>query len=182
MTNRIKAYIPKMILLDALLAVVLLSAVQFVLHLFGLTFRKWFFIVCLLVITAAIIAGIIQLLLKIRKKSVRILLVFLYVAVTAAAVLFTYPIALFAIAGEEHVVEREEGKFVAYVNGFLHTYVYYYDYKNFLICGETKRIEEDYGKGGFDPIGNPYGHEYSVVSTTYYDKDGNIVFPEGNLR
>ena len=145
--NRVKAYIPRIILLDALLAALLLMAVRLVLHLFGLTFRKWFFIVCLLIFAAAIIAGIIQLFLKIRKRSARILAVTIYIVLTAAVILFTYPITLFAIAGEEHVVEREEGKFVAYVNGFLHTYVYYYEYKNFLICGETKRIEEDYGRG-----------------------------------
>lgn len=101
-----------------------------------------------------------------------------YVIITIAVTLMTYPIAIFAIAGEEHVVEREEGKYVAYVDGFLHTYVYYYKYKNFLICGETKRIEEDYGKGGFDPVGNPYGYEYTAVSTTYYDEEGNIVSAE----
>lgn len=173
--NRVKAYIPRIILLDALLAALLLMAVRLVLHLFGLTFRKWFFIVCLLIFAAAIIAGIIQLFLKIRKRSARILAVTIYIVLTAAVILFTYPITLFAIAGEEHVVEREEGKFVAYVNGFLHTYVYYYEYKNFLICGETKRIEEDYGKGGFDPVDNPYGFEYSPVSTTYYDKEGSAV-------
>ncbi len=36
-------------------------------------------------------------------------------------------------------------------------------------------IEEDYGKGGFDPIKNPHGHKFSVVSTTYYDEEGNVV-------
>lgn len=175
MSNKIKKYIPGIILLDTLLLVVLLAAARFVLHLFGLTFRKWFVIICLLGVTAGIIAGIIQLLLKIRKRSVRILAVTVYVVITIAVTLMTYPIAIFAIAGEEHVVVREEGKYVAYVDGFLHTYVYYYEYKNFLICGEAKRIVEDYGKGGFDPIGNPYGYEYTAVSTTYYDEEGNII-------
>ena len=53
---------------------------------------------------------------------------------------------------------------------------------SFLICGETKRIEEYYGKGGFDPIGNPYGFEYSVEATTYYDEEGNIIFIRGIME
>ena len=34
--------------------------------------------------------------------------------------------------------------------------------------------------GGFDPVDNPYGFEYSPVSTTYYDKEGSAVsfYPE----
>lgn len=28
----------------------------------------------------------------------------------------------------------------------------YYDYKNIFVVGSQKRIEEYYGKGGFDPI------------------------------
>ena len=178
LTNKIRKYIPGIVLLDTLLLVVLLATARFALHLSGLMFRKWFTIICLLAITTGIIAGILQLLLKIRKRSIRILAVTLYVIITIAITLMIYPIAIFAVAGEEHVVEREEGKYVAYVDGFLHTYVYYYEYKNFLICGETRRIEEDYGKGGFDPIGNPYGYEYTAISTTYYDEEGNIVSAE----
>ena len=175
MIEKVKKYIPGILLLDTLLLVLFLMAARLVLHLFGLTYRKWFTIVCLLLIGTGIIAGIIQLLLKISKRSVRILAVTFYVVITVAVTLMTYPIAIFAFAGEEHVVERDEGKFVAYVNGFLHTYVYYYEYKNFLLCGESKRIVEDYGKGGFDPIKNLHGHVFTVVSTTYYDNSGNVV-------
>lgn len=173
--RKLKRLIPGIILADTFLFIVLRAAVRLVLHLFRLTFRKWFTVLCIFLITVGIIAGIIQLLLKIRRRVIRVLAVSTFVILITAACLFTYPIAIFVVAGEEHVVERDEGKFVAYVDGFLHTYVYYYEYKNYLICGEVKRIEEDYGKGGFDPIGNPYGNVYSVVSTTYFDADGNVI-------
>ncbi len=175
--DKIKKYIPRIILLDTLLFIVIMTAVHFVLHLLGLTFRKWFFSICLILIMTGIITGIFQLLLKIRIRSVKILAVTAYIILVVAVGVIFYPLVIFAVVGEEHVVERKEGKYVAYVSGFLSTYVYYYEYKNFLICGETKRIEEYYGKGGFDPIGNPYGFEYSVESTTYYDEEGNIVSP-----
>lgn len=78
----------------------------------------------------------------------------------------------------EHIVRKDEKKYVAYVNGFLRTYVYYYDYKNIFVVGNQKRIEEDYGKGGFDPIENKFGNKYDVEMTTYYDEDGNVVSRE----
>ena len=107
MIEKVKKYIPGILLLDTLLLVLFLMAARLVLHLFGLTYRKWFTIVCLLLIGTGIIAGIIQLLLKISKRSVRILAVTFYVVITVAVTLMTYPIAIFAFAGEEHVVERD---------------------------------------------------------------------------
>ena len=52
----------------------------------------------------------------------------------------------------------------------------YYDYKNIFVVGNQKRIEEYYGKGGFDIIENKYGYEYNVEMTTYYDEKGEIIF------
>ena len=75
----------------------------------------------------------------------------------------------------EHVVYKDGEKYIAYVNGFLDTYVYYYDYKNLLVVGNKMKIKEYYGNGGFDPIKNRYGYEYKVLNTTYYDANGNII-------
>mgnify|MGYP000118644094 FL=1 len=41
----------------------------------------------------------------------------------------------------EHVVEKDEKKFVVYVSGFKRTYVNYYDYKNIFVVGNQKRKE-----------------------------------------
>lgn len=70
-------------------------------------------------------------------------------------------IYFFEVSGytPEHVVEKDGKKFVAYASGFKRTYVNYYDYKNIFVVGDQKRIEEYYGKGGFDPIENKYGYE-----------------------
>ena len=75
----------------------------------------------------------------------------------------------------EHVVEKDGKKFVAYVSGFKRTYVNYYDYKNIFVVGNQKRIEEYYGKGGFDPIENKYGYEYKLERTTCYGEKGEII-------
>ena len=42
----------------------------------------------------------------------------------------------------EHVVEKDEKKFVVYVSGFKRTYVNYYDYKNIFVVGNQKRKEQ----------------------------------------
>ena len=53
------------------------------------------------------------------------------------------------------------------MSGFKRTYVNYYDYKNIFVVGNQKRIEEYYGKGGFDPIENllfTYYNDYDIVA------------------
>jgi len=168
----IKKYIPEIILIDTLLLILVFMLSQLLLTIFDLSFRKWAIAVFVMFITLGLVIGTYQLLLRIRNRSLKIFLASLYTVFVLAAGSFVLPVALFAFAGKEHVVERNEGKYVAYVNGFLDTYVQYYDYKNFLICGKNKRIEEYYGKGGFDPIENPYGYKYEVVSTIYFDENG----------
>ena len=44
-----------------------------------------------------------------------------------------------------------------------------------FVVENQKRIEEYYGKGGFDPIENKYGKEYKHERTTCYDEKGEII-------
>ena len=72
----------------------------------------------------------------------------------------------------EYVIEKNGQKYVAYIRAFLDTYVDYYEYKNFLVVGTTRRIEEYYGSG----VCNPFVEENLVPeSVTYYDEDGKII-------
>ena len=171
--NRFRRFFPRLILPDTLVFLLAYVLISLLLGRFGLAFRKWVLILFLFLTAAGMIAGVIQLLLKIRKKAVRYGLIGLFAAVLLAAGTAAAPTALFAFAGEEHVVERDGRKYVAHVDGWLDTYVYYYEYKGPFLEGAVKRIEEYYGDGGFDPIGSE--HTYPVMSTTYYDEDGNIL-------
>lgn len=73
----------------------------------------------------------------------------------------------------EHIVEIENKKMVACVNGFTHTVVLYYDYINGFVRGYKLRIHEDYGSGGFDPFERD---EVPVPKrSTHYDDYGNII-------
>lgn len=47
-------------------------------------------------------------------------------------------------------------------------------YRNYSIDSKIKkRIVEDYGKGGFDPLGDKYPHK--IEHCTYYDENGNVI-------
>ena len=175
--EKIKKYIPKIILLDTIIYTLIIVALYFILSSFKLMFREWIYIVSAVIIIGGFVAGIIQLLLKIKEKVLRNVLI----GIVIILLLLSTPIIFFLGAFSympEHIVEKDGKKYIAYVNGFLRTYVYYYDYKNIFVVGNQKRIEEYYGKGGFDPIENKFGNKYDVEITTYYDEEGNIVNTE----
>ena len=175
--EKIKKYIPKIILLDTILYTLIIVALYFILSSFKLMFREWIYIVSAVIIIGGLVAGIIQLLLKIKEKVLRNVLI----GIVIILLLLSTPAIFFLGAFSympEHIVKMDGKKYVAYVNGFLRTYVYYYDYKNIFVVGNQKRIEEDYGKGGFDPIEDKFGNKYDVETTTYYDENGNVVSRE----
>ena len=115
---------------------------------------------------------IIQLILKLKKRIVKICIMSTFVILLLISSPIFYLIVGFGYT-PEHVVEKDGSKYVAYVNSFLRTYVYYYDYKNVVVVGNQKRIVEDYGKGGFDPLGDKYPHK--IEHCTYYDEKGNVI-------
>lgn len=109
---------------------------------------------------------------KIKKRIVKICIMSTFVILLLISSPIFYLIVGFGYT-PEHVVEKDGSKYVAYVNSFLRTYVYYYDYKNVVVVGNQKRIVEDYGKGGFDPLGDKYPHK--IEHCTYYDEKGNVI-------
>lgn len=175
--EKIKKYIPQIILLDTILYMLIIVTLYYILSSFKLMFREWIYIVSAVIIIGGFVAGIIQLLLKIKEKILRNVLI----GIVIILLLLSTPAIFFLGAFSympEHIVRKDGKNYVAYVNGFLRTYVSYYDYKNIFVVGNQKRIEEDYGKGGFDPIENKFGNKYDVETTTYYDENGNVVSRE----
>ena len=172
--DKLKKYIPRIVLLDTILYILIIVALYIILSFFGLMFREWIVIGSVIIIIVGLVVGTIQLLLKIKKKVVKWVLISIFTILLLLSTPMIYLFAVFAYT-PEHIVERDGEKFVAYVNGFNRTYVNYYDYKNIFVVGNQKKIEEDYGKGGFDPIENQYGYEYTVERTTYYDENGKII-------
>ena len=172
--NRIKKIIPGIWLADTAVFTAAIILLSLILHCLGLMFRKWGIIIGAFIIAAGVTGGIYQLLNKISKALLKVTLITVFTALVIAGGTVAAPVVLFAVAGEEHVVTLPEGKYVAHVNGWLHTYVYYHDYKNFLVEGEMIRIEEYYGKGGFDPLKPGQQYEYNVIRKTFYDENGSV--------
>ncbi len=169
-----KKYIPRIILIDTIIFILIFIIIFFILKAFNLMFREWVYILSAILIILGLIVGIIQLILKLKKNVLKISLILVFIIF----LILLSPIAYLAFAfgyQPEHVVYKDGEKYIAYVNGFLDTYVYYYDYKNLLVVGNKMKIKEYYGNGGFDPIKNRYGYEYKVLNTTYYDANGNII-------
>lgn len=175
--EKIKKYIPKIILLDTIFYTLIIVALYFILSSFKLMFREWIYIVSAVIIIGGFVAGIIQLLLKIKEKVLRNVLIGIVIILLLLSTTAIFFLGAFSYM-PEHIVRKDGKKYVAYVNGFLRTYVYYYDYKNIFVVGNQKRIEEDYGKGGFDPIEDKFGNKYDVETTTYYDENENVVSRE----
>ena len=175
--EKIKKYIPKIILLDTMLYTLIIVTLYFILSSFKLMFREWIYIVSAVIIIGGFVAGIIQLLSKIKEKVLRNVLIGIVIILLLLSTPAIFFLGAFSYT-PEHIVRKDGKNYVAYVNGFLRTYVSYYDYKNIFVVGNQKRIEEDYGKGGFDPIENKFGNKYDVETTTYYDENGNVVSRE----
>lgn len=137
-------------------------------------FREWVYIISILIVMFGFVIGIIQLILKIKKKVLKVGLISIFIISLLLFIPIIYLVGAFCCT-PSHVVLLDGKKYVAYVNGFVRTYVYYYDYKNIFVVGRQKRIVEYCGYGSFDPIENKYGYEYEVWDTTYYDEEGRII-------
>ena len=161
-------------LLYTIIYVCILITTDSILNIFNMNYREWVLILSFILIAIGFIIAIIQLICKINNKIIKILTSIVFIIILIPCAFYTF---IFCSIGyeEEHVVIKDGKKMVAYVHGFMETYVRYYDYKSFLTKGKELRIEEYYGEGGFDPIENKHGYNYPVISAKYYDENGNII-------
>lgn len=144
------------------------------LNVFNLEFRQWIIYLVIFTSSVLLIWGVFQLIFKINRRPIKAILTTL--SIIGLLILSPYVILCAGFSHfPEHVVTKNDRQLVAYVNGFMHTNVEYYDYKNPLVRDIRLRLYEDYGSGGFDPIQNPQGIVYPVKSFTWYDDDGNPI-------
>lgn len=145
-----------------------------ILNIFNLEFRQWIIYSVILISLILIIIGSFQLILKIKNLAIKITTMVL--SITILLVSSPYAIFLFGFSYRpEHVVIKNDIRLVAYVEGFLHTNVSYYDYKNLFVRSTYLRLYEDYGSGGFDPIKNEQVYPHEAKSYTWYDNDGKPI-------
>lgn len=169
----------KSVLLYTIIYICIFVIINLILNAFNMNYREWIYFLSLILVSIGFDIGIIQLLWKIKKRTVKIIAITLFIIILIPCALYTYIFCIFAYQ-PEHTVMKDGKKMVAYVNGFMDTYVNYYDYKSFFAVGNKIKIKEYYGDGGFDPIKNKYGHNYPVISADYYDENGNIIYTKNN--
>lgn len=156
------------ILLDVAIFVLACFALQRLLGVWDLSLRQWVKFAAFVFATIGAIVGVIQLLWRIGKKSMKVSIVFS--ALFIVLCLFYWRPFLFSMAlsfPNEYVTERDGNTYVVELVQWHHTNATYYDYKNFFIRGQTPRIEEFYRYG--DPQSND-----PPTSAKYYDEDGRL--------
>lgn len=166
-TQKIKTYVPKLIWLYTIIGAALFFVLCLGLALLGMAFRAWVYTGAAVVLAAGLVAGLVQIILRIKKRVCKTICI-------ASSIIFLYYVSWFSFVAvifgymPEYVVEREGQKYVVFVDSFLKTSVYYYDYKNFLVMGRERRIEEYYGKAHFDPE-DMEGNLERVERVIYFD-------------
>ena len=70
--NKIRKYIPKIVILDTAIYIWIFVMLHLILQCFGLKFREWVYWMSVLLMMMGFITGIIQLILKLKKRIVKI--------------------------------------------------------------------------------------------------------------
>jgi hypothetical protein len=164
----------KLILIYIVLFAGAFFLLRYILSLFYLEYRRWIFYFFVIVLVIGVVLGIVQLIMKIKKRWAKVVCAILFTALLLISIPYAYLIFAFSIR-EEHIVFKDDYKLVAQVDGFKHTYVYYYDYKNPFVQGKRLRLYEYYGRGGFNPIKNQSEQTFNVVEFTWYDDNGSPI-------
>ena len=144
-----------------LIALILSREILLICH---MEYRGWIYTVSGFVLIIGFIVGIIQLILRIKKKSIKIIGMVLFIIL----IIFCTPYTLLFFAltsAEEDIVTYENQKMVTYTQVFWDKRITYYNYINFLVRERYPKLEEYYGENG----------EHIL---TYYDDNGEVIKEE----
>lgn len=165
------------VLFYVVMFIVFLVLFHLILSLFNIQFRQWVYYLAGIVTTVGIFIGLFKLE-NITNKIIQVIVtICTVVGLIATPIILLYSVFLYT---PEHILEKDNNKYVAKVHSFKHVNVYYYDYINFFLVGNTVRIHENYGSGGYDPFDGRHDN-YTPQTYCYYDKDGNII-KTNNIR
>lgn len=173
--ERFLKWIKNNILIFTFFVIVTLITCHFSLGIFNMGFRLSFIYSLSIFIVIGLIVGTIQLFRK-KGKIVKSVIIIICTGITIVCLLF-WQIILLLLAFSytpEHVVEKDNKKYVAHVYSWLDTDVKYYDYINFFLMGKTKRIHEYYYNVGKDVLADE-ANEWKPSDVIYYDENGKII-------
>lgn len=167
------------ILLFTLFVIATLITSHFSLGIFNMRYRLSFIYSLSIFIVIGLIAGTIQLFRK-KGKIVKSVIIIICTLITIVFLIF-WQVIIFLIAcayTPEHVVEKDNKKYVAHVRYWLDTDVEYYDYINFFLMGKTERIHEYYYNVGKDVLADEK-NEWKPSDVNYFDENGKIIKDNG---
>lgn len=166
----------KSILFYASIYAIIFIVSGIILNAVGLKYRQYINYFSIILILVGIIAGLIQILNNVKVSWIKICLIICSVSIMGLIIMFSPIILLFiAFLPPEHVVEKDNKKYVAYVYSWLDTRVEYYEYINFLLVSKNMRIEDFYNDVGRDVLAKDAEGLFTPSRTTYYNKDGEII-------
>lgn len=163
------------ILLFTILVIATLIGCHFLLGIFNIRYRLSMIYSSSIIIIIGLIAGTIQLFRK-KGKIVKSVIIATCITIIIVCLLF-WQIILLVLAflyTPEHVVEKENKKYVAHVYSWLDTSVEYYDYINFFAMGNEINFIEYYNNVGKDVLADDT-KEWTPTDITYYDENGKVI-------
>ena len=178
--NKVSNKIKNNLFLSTIVFTLIFLFISFILYKCDILFRQWVYYLIGLIIYIGSIGGLIQLIRKIKYKILKVIITFIFILLVILSLLI---LAFLFIFGHqpEHIINKDNNKYVAYVNAFLNVDVTYYDYINIFVRGSKPQISEGYGNGAYDPfVGEHKGTE--PISTYYYtyDENGNRIYENSN--
>lgn len=167
------------IFIYTIIYLVIFVIIKLILYEYGMEFMQcvYNFSVCITIL--GFVAGMLQAMIRANEKSTKICIAICLACITFFLAIFgAFYIAFLPPEHivEEHALKKDKKQMVGYVRAFLSTRVDYYDYYNILVRGKYRLIEDDYGKGGFDPFEEKLGYKHEVLETRLYDKEGKLTF------
>lgn len=173
-------WISNNILLFTILVIITFIVCHFLLGFFNMGFRLSAVYTLSIIIIIGLLIGTIQIYRK-KGEIVRGTIIAIFICIIIFCLFFWKIILLlFAFAyTPEHVVEKEDKKYVAHVSSWLDTHVEYYDYINFLVMGKEIRLREFYNNVGKDVLADKT-KEWIPNNVYYYDENGKVIKEENN--
>lgn len=164
------------IFIDTLIVIVVFILLCGINGLFGVMFRQKVYLTVEIIAFIGLVIGYVQIIVKNESRTGTGTLILIGILILTVCIIFWKMILLFLSLSHkpEHVIEKDNHKYVAYVNSFLDVEVEYYDYINALLEGNTLKIKEYYGKGGYDPFDGNHDN-YIAERYYYYDEEGKVI-------
>jgi len=166
----------KSILFYTVIYIIIFIVSKVILNALGMKYMQYINYFSIILVLIGIISGVIQIFVNSKSKNLRICIIIFSIFIIGIILIGSPIILLFiGLLPPEHIVEKDNKKYVAYVYSWLDTRVEYYDYINFFLMGNTERIEDFYNNVGRDVLAeDAKGLFTPITSTNIYTKPSEI--------